>query len=277
MIAAALDLARHGLAVHPLGPDCRKPLTKSGCYAAQKNEEGVRALWRYHPTANIAVACGAISGAWVLDVDVKKGADGIAVLKALVGEHGALPKSWLSRTPTGGLHLWFQHVPGLRNRVGVRPGLDCRTNGGSVCAPPSVRRDGPYIWVRRPGECDLLPAPDWLLDVLAPPEPSRSPPPQIHLGSVDRLARYASRAVDAERAAVANASAGGRNLRLFQAAANLGELVGAGLLPEDMVVAHLEAAAEACGLAREDGPRPVLATIRSGLRHGLAHPREIAW
>lgn len=275
MITAALDLARHGLAVFPVARDCRRPLVKRGCHAAQKEVEAIRHLWRDRPGANVAVACGAVSGVFVLDVDVK-GADGIATLKALADDHGALPKSWLSRTPTGGLHLWFQHVPGLRNRVGFRPGLDVRTDGGSVCAAPSVRLDGTYRWGRPPGAYALLPAPAWLLGIIAPPEPPRSAPPPLRVGSRDRLARYLASAIDAECAAVTDAPAGGRNGRLFQAAARLGELAGAGRVPEDMVVAHLESAADACGLLREDGRRAVSATIESGLKRGLAHPREIA-
>jgi putative DNA primase/helicase len=277
MIASALQLAGLGLAVFPVAGDCRAPLTRHGYKDASKAAEAVRALWRGHPTANVAVACGAVSGVFVLDVDVK-GADGIATLKDLAAEHGGLPKSWLSRTPTGGLHLWFQYASGLKNRVGFRPGLDVRTDGGSVASPPSHRFDGAYTWApgRAPWQCHLLAAPRWLTDIIAPPEPPRRPPPPIRTGTLDSMARYVARAIDGECAAVINAGPGGRNHRLFQAAANLGELAGAGLVSEDMVAAHLEDAADACGLVRDDGRHAVLGTIRSGLQRGLANPRDVA-
>ena len=71
-------------------------------------------------------------------------------------------------------------------------------------------------------------------------------------------------------------AASGRNLRLFMAAANLGELVGAHLLPQDTAEAALERAAQENGLWKEDGPYSVRASIRSGMKKGQARPREIA-
>ena len=65
----------------------------------------------------------------------------------------------------------------------------------------------------------------------------------------------------------------GRNLRLFQAGARLGEFVGAGLTPAELVAGVLENAAFECGLVAEDGRRAVLATIASGMASGAANPR----
>jgi hypothetical protein len=211
----------------------------------------------------------------VLDIDVKA-ADGVATLKVLVAEHGPLPRSWLSRTPSGGLHIWLAHAPGLRNRVGFAPGLDCRTDGGSVCAPPSVRRDGAYRWVRAPWTCKLEPAPAWLLSLVAPLPPPRPVARPVNVRSLDKTARYVAAALDGEAAAVAATGEGGRNARLFQAAARIGELVGAGLCPEALAADTLTAAAHDCGLVQADGPHAVNATIKSGLASGIAQPREVA-
>jgi putative DNA primase/helicase len=67
----------------------------------------------------------------------------------------------------------------------------------------------------------------------------------------------------------------GRNLRLFKAAARLGELVGAGLAPEALIEDALGTAADDCGLVREDGRAAALATVSSGLARGVAQPREV--
>lgn len=275
MIAAALRLAGHGLAVFPVAGDGRSPLVKRGCHSATTDAEAVRAFWWVTESANLAVACGAVSGVFVLDVDRKHGVDGVATLKDLIADHGPLPKSWLSKTPGGGLHLWFAYAPGLRNRVGFAPGLDCRTDGGSVCAPPSVRRDGAYAWVRPPWACELLPAPDWLLTLIAPPPVPRPPMRPIRVDSLDRTARYVAAALDGECDAVAHAGQGGRNARLFQGAARLGELVGAGLCREDTAVDALTTAAHDCGLVHDDGPHAVAATIKSGMARGAVNPREV--
>lgn len=279
MIAAAQALAAHGLAVFPVAPDCRHPLTAHGCKDANATVEGVEALWRPSPLANVAVACGAPSGAFVLDVDRHPGgADGLTTLAALETAHGPLPATWRTRTPSGGLHLWFcQPVARqLRNRVGFLPGLDVRADGGSVAVPPSRRADGAYTWLIAPWSRPLADAPAWLLDLIDPPAVPRPPRPPMRFRSTDRAARYAAAVIDGECGELAATKAGGCNHRLFQAAARIGELVGAGLVGEALATAALEDAAADCGLVAEDGRQSALASIKSGLRRGLANPREAA-
>ena len=57
----------------------------------------------------------------------------------------------------------------MRNRVGLRPGLDLRGDGGVIVAPPSVHPSGkPYAWVPGLGPDEQPPAslPEWLEYVL---------------------------------------------------------------------------------------------------------------
>ncbi|MEP6967564.1 MAG: bifunctional DNA primase/polymerase [Pseudomonadota bacterium] len=276
MIAAAQALAARGLPVFPIAPDCRRPLTGHGYKDASKALAGVEALWRGNPLANVAVACGAVSGAFVLDVDVKA-ADGLATLAGLETEHGPLPLSWRTRTPTGGLHLWFaQPFRQLRNRVGFLPGLDVRTDGGSVAVPPSQRADGAYRWEVAPWAKPVAEAPEWLLNLIDPPPAPRAIRRPIRARSLDRLTNYLAAAIEGECHDLATmAPNSGRNLRLFKGSARLGELVGAGLVPQAIVEDALAAAADHCGLVREDGRRAVAATIASGLARGVAQPREV--
>jgi hypothetical protein len=277
-VSAAGIFVYAGLAVLPVAADCRRPLTKHGCKDAAKGAQAVCDLWRHHPGANIAVACGAISGAFVLDVDLKHGVDGAATMRDLLSQHRPLPLTWRTVTPSGGRHVWFRKPDQrIHNRVGFLPGLDVRTDGGSVTAPPSRRSDGAYTWKIAPDATPLADAPAWLLDLIDPPPVVRAPIRPIRVGSVDRTARYVAAAINGECGAVAAMGPNtGRNFRLFQAAARLGELVGAGLAPQTMVEDQLEEAANECGLTQEDGRRAVLATIASGLSRGLTNPREIA-
>ncbi|MEP6967042.1 MAG: bifunctional DNA primase/polymerase [Pseudomonadota bacterium] len=276
MIAAAQALAARGLTVFPVATDCRCPLTAHGYKDASKAVEGVEALWQANPLANVAVACGAVSGVFVLDVDVK-GANGLRTLAELESVHGDLPATWRTLTPSGGRHIWFrQPARMLRNRVGFAPGLDVRTDGGSVAVPPSRRAEGVYAWEVAPWDRCPAGAPDWLLNLIDPPPLVRPPRPPIRAHSRDRLASYLAAAIDGECREVSRmAPSTGRNLRLFKAAARLGELIGAGLVPEPLVNEALEASAADCGLVREDGRRAVLATIASGLARGVAQPREV--
>ena len=290
-----------GFAVFPVGPDCKPGRlawadAASGRLAvhdASRDPALISAYWRAHPEANISVACGAPSGVFVLDVDVKssagEGFDGLADLDLLQAQHSALPPTWTTSTPSGGRHLWFappKNRP-LANRVHMRAvdqagrewktGLDVLTDGGCAPVPPSAKLTGGYAWLADPFSVDLATAPQWLLDLIDPPLPSRQLQPPISVRSLDRTARYVEAAVDAECGALARMGvASGRNLRLFMAAANLGELVGAHLLPQQTAEHALEVAAQECGLWREDGPSSVRASIRSGLRRGMANPREVA-
>ena len=85
---------------------------------------------------------------------------------------------------------------------------------------------------------------------------------------------YAAAAVRAELGAVIGAPAGARNHQLNSSAFSLGQLVTAGLLDEGQVAEALRRAAERNGLLADDGPRQCEATIRSGLRAGMANPRQ---
>jgi hypothetical protein len=272
---AAYRLAAIGLSVFPVRADCRRPFTKHGYKDAAKYPEDVEFLWRLHPAANIAVACGAASRAFVLDVDVKGAKNGRHTLAALEAVHGALPWTWRTRTPTGGLHFWFRQ-PALRlnNLVGFMPGLDVRTDGGSAVVPPSRRDDGVYTWEVSPWSCDLAETPDWLLDMIAPAPQACPKPVYIPSGSIDRMSRYAAAVINGECREVAACARGSRNDRLFRASARVGDLVGTGLIPRAMAEFELSQAAISCGLVADDGDRAVLETIRSGLNRGAARPRD---
>lgn len=298
---AALDLsALANVAVLPVDPVTCKPgkLLKLeepaegeprgiACYDATKDPARIRAFWTRYPDAAVSVATGDVSGVFVLDVDTKEGFDGRADLERLQAMHGDLPRSWCSKTPSGGFHLWFRQPDRpLTNRVHfripdgaggeVKSGLDVRTNGGAAAAPPSRKPTGAYTWVRDPGDVELAEAPVWLLDLIDPPLPPSKPFEPVHVASLDRTARYVAAAVNSECGELARMGAGsGRNLKLFMASANLGQLIGARLLDEAVAERALLAAATDCGLLKEDGRRSVLGTIASGMKKGLANPREV--
>jgi hypothetical protein len=80
------------------------------------------------------------------------------------------------RTPSGGLHLWFQVPPKIdfRSSVGALvPGIDIRANGSYVVTPPSYgdyekggnRITGPWVW-ENDDEPALLPD-EWRKAILA--------------------------------------------------------------------------------------------------------------
>jgi hypothetical protein len=273
-LKAATIYAQLGWLLFPIGPDCRRPWIKGGCHSATNDPDMLARIFR--GSCNVALACGEASGVFALDVDVK-GVNGFDALALLEDEHGQLPDCPRQDTPSGGAHLLFrQPARPIRNRV-IKPlGLDVRTNGGSIALAPSRKEGGgAYRWRVSPGDLAPPEAPEWLLDIIDPPEPPRVPAPPLRFDCIDRAARYVEAAVLGECREVAEATSPGRNQRLFIASARIGELVGGNLLPETLARSALEDAAKACGLWQEDGPHAVIATIASGLRKGAQKPRSL--
>lgn len=262
-------------------PDCPKPgkhpRAQHGFKSATRSPEDVRLAFRQE--CNIGIATGRDAGLWVLDVD---GADGAASLAALVAAHGALPATVECLTGGGGRHLYFRYPETRRVRNSVRKlgaGLDTRSEGGGVVAPPSRHASGnAYEWVpgRSPSEAALADAPAWLYRVMDTAERLNAPPPVPHVphpwgDASDAAAAYVRAALDGEALAVMRAGEGTRNDTLHTAAVKLGGLVGAGHVDRVTVQHELTKAAMGCGLHLGE----IEKTLRSGLDYGASKPRRV--
>ena len=120
----------------------------------------------------IGIPTGAINGVFVVETDTVEGhdVDGLAALKQLEAEHGALPDTLMAESPTGSIHRYFQH-PGINikssaGRLG--PGIDVKGDGGMVIAPPSLRPGkGEYRWLN---DAPIAAAPVWLITPCTDPD-----------------------------------------------------------------------------------------------------------
>jgi len=170
--------AEMGYRVFPLARGSKRPMGGgSGVLEATSNPWDIISLWGRTPHANIGLATG--DGLVVLDFDVKGGANGMEEFgKFLLGpppapEAGllALKEAPLSSTPSGGMHAWL--AGSATGRTGLLPGLDVKSDGGYVVAPPSglvmprleegqagTERIVPYLW-ETGCPCTLPAAPDW--------------------------------------------------------------------------------------------------------------------
>ena len=136
---AALRYASKGLHVFPILPDAKTPFSGThGCKDATTDAATIQQWWQRNPEANIGLSCGRKSNLTVLDFDCKAGKQGLETYESLRRDFdiGTLT----ARTPSGGIHLFFRYVAGLRNRVNVPalPGLDIRNDGGYVLVAPSI-------------------------------------------------------------------------------------------------------------------------------------------
>jgi putative DNA primase/helicase len=161
-LAVVLDL---GFGVFPCRAETKDkdhkskaPLTKHGKDDASRDPAQIVAWGLKHK--GCAWGARPPSGTTVLDIDCKE-ADGFATLTDLECQHGALPRTLTSRTPTNrGEHRVFL-TPGhdYANRAGIRPGLDVRSKDGYIIIPPSVITEGPYEWI---DHSPLAVAPEWV-------------------------------------------------------------------------------------------------------------------
>ena len=171
-------------AKHPIAQ-----LVRRGVKDASICPETVDGWWRKWPAANVAIACGFVSGIVIVDSD---GEAGVAEL-----ERCGYPVTWTARSGSGGLHVYLKH-PGHRVGNWKIPGIgELRADGGYVVAPPSWHRNGGhYAWVSglSPWDVDLAPAPEWV-PLEEPQETPRVSPP-ASVGPPPGLSRLSRRMQD---------------------------------------------------------------------------------
>lgn len=266
--AAALFLAEHVGPVFPLGPRSKVPLIPkakggNGCLDATRDLDQVAAWWQRCPAANIGLACGA--ACWVLDVDTDKGGD--ATLTDLEDVHRWLPEGPASVTGSGGMHILFAASDRVSNSVKrLGAGLDTRSAGGYIVAPPSIHdvTGQRYAWLsgREPWAVELPAAPAWILELLDPPKAAPDP----CAARVRHTGRYVETAIDRELDHVATAGTGGRNNALFRAAAKLGRFVLSGEASAAVIGPELVQAGVRAGLSMHEAQRTAHSGIAAALR-----------
>lgn len=159
VLTYALAYAERGYPVLPLhglkdgvctcskGAKCtssgKHPKTTNGVKDATTDEATIVGWFKNKPHTNVGIATGCASWLFVVDVDPDKGGfESLAKLN--------LSSPMTVRTGSGGLHLYYKFDPAIvvGNSAGkLAPGIDIRTTGGYVVAPPSLHRSGKlYTW-----------------------------------------------------------------------------------------------------------------------------------
>ena len=245
-LSSALAL---GLPAFPCRLD-KAPACPHGFHDATADPAALRELWRHHPGPLVGVPTGDASGIDALDIDAPRHPEAAEWWER---HYDRLPATRTHQTRSGGRHVLFQHLAGLRCWTGRPvPGIDGRADGGYI------------VWWPAEGQsvlCEEPPAswPAWLLDELNEP-PSTSPAevlvaePSCHrCGS-----QYGAAALRHAADRVARAPAGTRST-LNSEAFGIVRLVAAGLLDIQEVADTLAAAAFAAGL----GGHEIERTLRS--------------
>jgi hypothetical protein len=132
---AAFAYADKDWKVLPLQPRGKTPFKGNGVTHATTDKDQIRSWFSDNPDINIGIATG--NGLLVLDADSKEAAEGLSNLGPT-----------LTVRTSKGKHFYFQCDRHFKNSVKtVYEGVDVRSLGGYVVAPPSVHESGvKYQW-----------------------------------------------------------------------------------------------------------------------------------
>jgi putative DNA primase/helicase len=314
-LEAALSFARRGWPVFPCSLTNKRPLVpqdrdsagkpikgSGGVSKATCDEDQILAWWRKWPKAMIGVSVGK-ANLIVVDfdprIDQSTGEEWtLDQLKAdLEQQIGcALPTSLAVRTPSGGVHVYFQMPEGapIGNRGNLPDHIDVRGLGGYTIVPPShcegdaKNATGTYRWLRGDADAEIVAMPAELVAVLRSPTGKRKGdqtdvvtsayvPRDVFPVDVDaRHKRYAQIALQEEMDELAATPVGGgrwggRNAGIYHSAMKMGGLVMAGAIAEGFVRAGLESVVRA--MPQNDDLAGALKAIDNGFAN--AKPRDL--
>jgi bifunctional DNA primase/polymerase-like protein len=246
----ALSVASDGIPVFPCRRPDKRPTCPNGFYDAATDAVAVKRLWSAHPGNLIGVPTGSMSGFFAADIDSGRHASAAEWHQ----QNQSRLQTRVHRTESGGLHLLFNHHPGLRNSQSkLAHGVDTRGEGGYIIWwPAHVTQASSGIGA------PVEPVPEWMLKALIPPPPP--PLPKSHCNLV--------RNVGGILRVVALASPGEKSGLLFWAACRMGEAVRAGKISSRLATDLLREAALRAGW--QENQRKMDSTIRNGLRTGGA-------
>uniref|UniRef100_A0A6M3L5W4 Putative bifunctional DNA primase/polymerase n=1 Tax=viral metagenome TaxID=1070528 RepID=A0A6M3L5W4_9ZZZZ len=131
-------------------PRWHPQLLPNGVHSATTDEQTIRKWWSLWPYANVGIATGKQSFD-VIDIDFsieEESAIGEeSLIKIQKKRKFKLPRTVEQLTGGGGRQLFFKYGGMLKNSVKFAPGLDVRSNGGYIVAPPSIHITGrAYEW-----------------------------------------------------------------------------------------------------------------------------------
>ena len=122
----------------------------------------IKPWWTTWPDANIGLPTGSINRITVIDIDPRHGGN---ETWAELLQHRTKPITTTVRTGSGGSHIYFTYIAGLRSSANtLGSGIDVRSDGGYVLGVGSLHACGERYAV----ECGagFAAAPDWLIELM---------------------------------------------------------------------------------------------------------------
>lgn len=242
-----------------LSPDGQKVPIISGWQENATLDQNVIAQWQHTFGDKIkfwGVPCGTANNILVLDVDTKDVMkNGFNTLQA---EGLVVPNTYSQDTPSGGRHYFFKYPNDGRkysNRVGFKPGLDVRSEGGWVAWYGVNVNNAP-----------IADAPEWLLTEIL-----KEKKVETNAQTFGVAPEIAKGILDAALDSIRHAPPGQSNDTLNAKAFEVGRLVASGSFTREYVELELFKAAKDRGKPDYEAK----ATIKSGLDGGISNPLTV--
>lgn len=157
----------------PCVPKEKKPAIENGFLNATSDLATTESRWTQNPNFNIGIRTGTdLDGRIlvVIDVDPRNGGD--VTLTDLQAMHGAFPETALVITGRrdGGKHYYFVCPPDVTLKSKLGQGVDIKSRGGYVIAPPSIHPDtgDSYEWDTQHNLLEgasIAALPQWIVDM----------------------------------------------------------------------------------------------------------------
>lgn len=192
LTTSALAYAHMGFHVFPCTPNGKNPATPHGFKDATPDLATTEFRWTQNPNFNIGIRTGTDLDRRVLtviDVDPRNG--GVATLAELQARHGPLPET--ARVTTGrrdgGQHFYYVCPPDVALKSKLGPGIDIKSRGGYVIAPPSIHPDTgeSYEWDELHNllaGASIAALPQWIIDMCSQEIPTTVILPAQRVASV---------------------------------------------------------------------------------------------
>ena len=173
LTSSALEYARMGFQVFPCMPNRKNPATTHGFHDATSDLAETESRWTQNPNFNIGIRTGTdLDGRVLVVIDVDPRSGGDATLTELQKMHGPLPET--ARVTTGrrdgGQHYYFICPPEVTLKSKLGQGVDIKSRGGYVIAPPSIHPDTgeSYEWYSVHNLLEgasIAALPQWIVDI----------------------------------------------------------------------------------------------------------------
>jgi hypothetical protein len=165
----------YGFSVIPLIPNKKIPPFDWKEYQNRLPSESELKEWFLEKNYNIGIITGAVSNLIVIDIDNKNGKNGFDYINGL--DFTQIPSVI---TPHDGRHLYFRYSEGVKT-IASEKGIDIRSDGGYVVAPPSVIDGIKYEWYKpiEPDKSNLLSIPKIFLSLDTDTKTHSLKPPKL--------------------------------------------------------------------------------------------------